>query len=65
MPLAKNSVTVTTDEAFKSLVFIEGEGYITYNGEQYPAKGGDTYYIPEGLTIEVCGNTTFLIANAK
>ena len=63
--LCDSSVTVTTDEAFKSLVFIEGEGYISYNGEKYAAVGGDTYYIPEGLTIEVTGNLTFLTACAK
>ncbi len=63
--LEGNSVTLKADSVFKSFVFIEGEGYISYNGERFPAVGGDTYYIPEGLTVEVSGNLTFLSANPK
>ena len=48
---------------FTSLVFIEGDGYIECNEIKYPAKSGDTYYIPEGLSISVFGEILFLEAS--
>lgn len=63
--LIKSPVTLFDSERFSALVFIEGEGYINYNGEKYPAKGGDTYYIPEGISIDISGNLKFLTAKAN
>lgn len=52
-------------DVFISLIFIEGEGYIECDGVKYPAKSGDTYYIPEELSISVCGSLLFLEASAS
>ncbi len=36
-------------ESFVSLTFIEGNGEILHNGDKYPFKKGETYYIPAGM----------------
>ncbi len=61
----ESSIKISEKGSFKSLIFIEGEGYISYKGKTYTANGGDTYYIPEGISIEVHGYLTFLCASPK
>jgi len=56
---------IISGASFCALIFIEGKGNIVYNGKLFPAVGGDTYYIPEGISVTVCGNLTFLSASPK
>ncbi len=45
---------------FKVYSIIDGEGEIVYQGEKYPAKKGDTYFIPANLDVMVTGNMEIL-----
>lgn len=53
------------DSSFSALIFLEGSGSIVHNGKAYPAVGGDTYYVPEGIEYDIIGNATFLQAKSK
>ncbi|MBQ4067049.1 MAG: class I mannose-6-phosphate isomerase [Clostridia bacterium] len=52
-------------DSFSALVFVEGKGKITCNGIEYSAMGGDTFYIPEGLSLYISGDLTLLKACVK
>lgn len=45
---------------FKIYSILDGEGYIVYNKEEYPAKKGDTYFIPAGLDTTFKGKLEVL-----
>ena len=45
---------------FKVYSILEGEGNIIYNDEKYPAKKGDTYFIPANLNVLVDGKIEIL-----
>lgn len=47
-------------ENFKVYSILEGEGNIIYNDEKYPARKGDTYFIPANLNISVDGEVEIL-----
>ena len=47
-------------ENFKVYSILEGEGNIIYNDVKYPAKKGDTYFIPANMNILVDGNIEIL-----
>lgn len=47
-------------ENFKVYSILEGEGNIIYNDEKYPAKKGDTYFIPANLNVSVDGEVEIL-----
>ena len=47
-------------ENFKVYSILEGEGDIIYNDVKYPAKKGDTYFIPANLEVAVDGNVEIL-----
>lgn len=47
-------------ENFKVYSILEGEGNIIYNDEKYPARKGDTYFIPADLNVSVDGNIEIL-----
>lgn len=52
-----------TDEIncnFKVYSVLEGEGFIHCNGEKYPAKAGDTYFIPALLEVTLQGKLQIL-----
>lgn len=55
-------ISITAYDSFISLVFTAGSGEILFNNESYPALAGDTYFIPEGITVNVTGELTFLYA---
>lgn len=47
-------------ENFKVYSILEGEGNIIYNDVKYPAKKGDTYFIPANMNVLVDGNIEIL-----
>lgn len=47
-------------ENFKVYSILEGEGNIIYNDEKYPARKGDTYFIPANLNVSVNGEVEIL-----
>lgn len=47
-------------ENFKVYSILEGDGNIIYNDEKYPARKGDTYFIPADLNVSVDGNIEIL-----
>ena len=47
-------------ENFKVYSILEGEGNIIYNDEKYPARKGDTYFIPANLEVLVDGEVEIL-----
>lgn len=55
-------LSISTGNTFSALIFIEGCCELIHNGTTYPAKGGDTYYIPEDMNVEIRGNALFLCA---
>jgi len=58
---AGKSTELTVDKCFVSLLCVDGEGAIEYNGEEYPIKVGDSYFLPAGMgKCEICGNVTIL-----
>jgi len=61
----QESVSISSYDDFIALIFIEGCGEIHCNGESYPARAGDTFYIPDNLSINVCGTLKFISAKAK
>lgn len=38
-----------SDDSFASLLCVEGEGEIVFEGEKYPIKAGDSYFIPASM----------------
>jgi len=53
-------ISISETDSFTVLLFTDGTGEIICNDVSYKALGGDTYYIPEGISCCVKGNTTFL-----
>lgn len=50
LSLSDNTVELdATPASFNSLLCIEGNGTIVFNGVEYPIKKGDSYYIPAGM----------------
>ena len=47
-------------ENFKVYSILEGEGDIIYNDIKYPARKGDTYFIPANMNVLVDGNIEIL-----
>lgn len=47
-------------ENFKVYSILEGEGSIIYNDKKYPAKKGDTYFIPANLNVSIDGEVEIL-----
>ncbi len=47
-------------ENFKVYSILEGEGNIIYNDVKYPARKGDTYFIPANMNVLVDGNIEIL-----
>ena len=45
---------------FKIYSILDGEGKIIYNGEEYQAEKGDTYFIPAGLELKITGKLEIL-----
>jgi len=54
-----------TDNSFSAVIFIEGRGEIVHDGDIYAFKEGDTFYIPEDMTVEIKGSCKYLCAKAK
>ena len=55
-------VCVTRD-SFVSLVCIDGEGSIRYNGEEYPVKKGESFFMPAGMgTVVLDGSMTVILS---
>ncbi|MGL4402610.1 MAG: type I phosphomannose isomerase catalytic subunit, partial [Fusobacteriaceae bacterium] len=45
---------------FKVYSLLEGEGFIHCDGKKYPAKAGDTYFIPALLEVILQGELQIL-----
>lgn len=43
------SAEITADKYFVSLLCVDGEGSVEYEGEKYPIKAGDSYFLPAGM----------------
>ncbi len=50
---------------FSALIFLEGTGLIIHEGTEYPTKAGYTYFIPDGISVTVKGNTEYLFTKAN
>ena len=58
-----NTEKLSTNGVFHSLLCVEGDGEIIYNGQSYPFKKGDSYYLPKEIgEYKINGNTTVLIS---
>lgn len=56
----KSDICVTND-SFVSLICIDGEGRIEHDGESYPLKKGDSYFLPAGMgCVTLNGNMTVI-----
>lgn len=50
-------------DSFMSVLCIEGEGSIVYDGETYPVRKGDSYFLPAGMgAFEVNGQVTLILS---
>ena len=50
-------------DSFHSLLCLEGEGEIVYDGKCYAIVKGDRYFIPAGLgKYEIKGNLTAIVS---
>lgn len=49
-----------TNKNFKILSILDGDGEIICNGEVYPIKKGDTYFVPAGLKTLIKGKVEVL-----
>ena len=55
--------TLCAGDVFHSLLCVEGDGMIEANGESYPFKRGDSYFIPAGLgEYAIDGKATVIIS---
>ncbi|MCB8564813.1 type I phosphomannose isomerase catalytic subunit [Fusobacterium ulcerans] len=45
---------------FKIYSILDGEGKLIYNGKEYHAEKGDTYFIPAGLELKITGKLEIL-----
>jgi len=49
---------------FLSIIAIQGNGNILYNGEKYPICAGDSYYLPKGISdFEIIGDSLKIITS--
>ena len=48
--------------SFQSLVFVEGDGFIKWSGNEISFHCGDTFFLPATMGLyEICGYTTVLV----
>ena len=53
----------TNAESFNSILCLDGEGKITYNGEHFSICKGDSYFIPAGIgSYSVSGNLEIIVS---
>ena len=51
------------DDSFASVLCLSGEGEIVYEGEKYPIKAGDSYFIPASMKdYKIVGSTEIIIS---
>lgn len=52
-----------SDDSFASLLCISGEGEIFFEGEKYPIKAGDSYFVPASMKdYKICGSLQVIIS---
>lgn len=52
-----------SDDSFTSLICIEGEGSLSFDGENYSVKKGDSYFLPAGMgDVTLVGNMTVILS---
>ncbi len=52
------------EESFRSLLCVDGEGYVTCGGDEYPLKKGDSYFLPAGLgEYKIAGKLCVIISS--
>lgn len=50
-------------ESFHSVLCLDGEGNISYQGVNYPIAKGDSFFIPAGAeNYEICGSLTVIVS---
>ena len=54
---------VITEDSFRSIIVVKGEGTFTVDGEEVPFAQGESYFVPaeEGM-IHVTGNVELVIS---
>ena len=53
----------TEGDSFHSLLCIEGNGSVIFNGVHYPISRGDSYFLPAGMgDYTLCGNAKILLS---
>lgn len=51
------------DDSFASVLCLSGEGEIVFEGEKYPIKAGDSYFIPASMKdYKIVGSTEIIIS---
>ncbi len=66
MDLSANEVSLSAKSSFLSILSLDGEGSMQYEGTQYPLHKGDSYFIPCGCaSCSLTGNGTVLITETK
>jgi mannose-6-phosphate isomerase len=58
----KTDLAVGSD-SFLSLICIDGDGSISFNGEAYPFTKGDSYFLPAGMGAFSLNGAATLIAS--
>lgn len=64
MSLGGYTDTLSADsESFHSILCIEGEGFLLFDGTKYPLKKGDSYFLPAGMgEYTLCGNAKVILS---
>lgn len=56
-------VVVATEESFVSVLCVGGEGVLIFEGEEYPIRKGDSYWLPAGMgACETRGELSLICA---
>lgn len=56
-------VLSASDDSFASILCISGEGDIVFDGEQYPIKAGDSYFIPASIKgYKISGDLEIIVS---
>lgn len=61
-----DNAVIKTEDGFVSVICTEGDGTLVCDGEEYPIRAGDTYFIPEKTSETVfSGKATLLCASVN
>ena len=61
--LGEGETVLVTKESFVSVLCIDGEGDIVFNGEKYPINKGDSYFLPANMgECKLTGDVTVILS---